>query len=422
VSVSIRRDASSRFGPDQKWGWFPAVSAGWTITEEKFIPENVKKILSYFKLRGSYGITGNAEINNYEYFGSYTSTTYNGYPGIHVNSVGNPELGWESTAQTDIGFDWGLYSGRFSGGFDYYYKHTTDMLLHVSIPQTTGSSSVTENVGELENKGIEIFLTSNNFTGKFKWVTDFNISHNLNKVLNIEGQILAGENYGNNQAQEGYPIGAWRLVKYYGVDSQTGQELFYLKNGKIGPWDDSDPNFFQNNSVVTGNPYPTWFGGINNSFSYAGFDLNINVTYQWGNNIYRDDGKFLEGGQIGANWNSMTLIDNAWRKPGDITDVPKLLWDNTYSTHNSTRYLDDGKYIRLKTVNLGYTLPAKIAKAIKMTSIRVYFNMENWLTWTKYKGWDPEVNRDGSKNITQGVTYLSPPQGRTMSLGINVNL
>jgi hypothetical protein len=274
----------------------------------------------------------------------------------------------------------------------------------------------------MQNKGLELFLTSNNFTGKFKWVTDFNISHNTNKVLNIDGQILSGENYGNNQAQEGYPIGAWRLVPYAGVDPKTGVELFNLKNGKVGPWNDADPNFFQNNSIVTGNPYPTWFGGITNTFTYKGFDLAINFTYQWGNNIYRDDGKFFEGGQIGANWNQMTTIESAWQKPGDITNVPQLLWNNTYSTHNSTRYLDDGSYVRLKTLSLGYTLPAKVSKSMKLTSLRVYLSAENWWTLTKFKGWDPEVNRDSSGNITQGVTYLSPPQGKTLTVGINLNL
>jgi hypothetical protein len=296
------------------------------------------------------------------------------------------------------------------------------MLLLVNIPQTTGSSNVQMNVGSMYNKGIELFLSSNNFTGKFKWVTDFNISNNANKVLNIQGQILAGENFGNNQAQEGHPIGAWRLVPYAGVDPKTGVELFTLRNGKTGPWDDSDPNFFQNNSVVTGNPYPTWFGGVNNAFSFKGFDLGINITYQWGNDIYRDDGKFFEGGQIGANWNQTSVIENAWQKPGDVTNVPQLLWNNTYSTHNSTRYLDDGRYIRLKNVSLGYSFPLKWTKSIRMTKLRIYVSAENWLTWTKFKGWDPEVNRDSSGNITQSVTYLSPPQAKTFTIGLNVNL
>lgn len=422
LTFSIRRDASSRFGPEHKWGWFPAASVGWTITEEKFVSDNVKKVLSYFKLRGSFGVTGNAEIGDYRYFGSYNTCTYNGAPGIRVGNIANPNLGWEKTTQWDAGLDFGLWDGRLSGGFDYYYKFTTDMLLDVNVPQTSGASTVIKNIGKMNNQGIELFLTSNNITGKFKWVTEFNINYNKNNIIDIEGQIIAGENYGNNFAQEGHPVGAWRLVEFYGVDPQTGEELFVLADGSIGIWDDTDPTFFDKNSKVVGNPYPTWFGGLNNIFTWKGIDFSFLFTYQWGNDVYRDDGKFLEGGQIGSTWNQMTSIENAWREPGDVTDVPQLLWKNTYSTHNSTRYLDDGWFVRLKTVALGYTLPTEWAKTIAMSSIRVYFMAENWLTFTDYKGWDPEVNRDYSGNITQGVTYLSPPQGKTFTFGVNLNL
>ncbi|MFH1161595.1 MAG: TonB-dependent receptor [bacterium] len=420
-TFTLRRDASSRFGPGNKWGWFPSTSVGWTITEEKFISESVTKILSYLKIRASYGITGNAEIGDDWYFGSYSATRYYGEPGIRTDVVANPNLSWENVSQVDAGIDFGLWKGRLSGGFDYYYKYTYDMLLRVNVPQTSGASIVTMNVGSLENKGIEFFLTSNNLVRKFKWQTDFNINYNKNKILDIEGQIIAGENYGNNYAQEGYPVGAWRLVEYYGVDPETGKELFYLADGTIGPWDDTDPDFFADNAKVVGNPYPTWFGGLNNTFSWKGFDAGILFTYQWGNDVYRDDGKFLEGGQIGANWNQMTTIENHWTKPGDVAETPQLLWQNTYSTHNSTRYLDDGSFIRLKTFTIGYTFPANWSKTIAMSSIRIYLLAQNWWTWTKYKGWDPEVNRDYSGNITQGVTYLSPPQAKTFTVGVNLN-
>ncbi len=421
LTVSLRRDASSRFGPGHKWGWFPSTSVGWTITEEKFIPESVKKVLTYFKLRGSYGIMGNAEIGDYSYFGSYNSSTYNGLPGIKIANIANPNLGWEKTSQVDIGLDFGLWNGRLSGGFDYYYKYTTDMLLNVNVPQTSGASTVTKNVGSMYNKGIEIFLTSNNLVGKFKWQTEFNINNNRNEIVDIQGQIIAGENYGNNYAQAGHPVGAWRLVEYYGVDPKTGGELFVLADGSIGPWDDADPNFFANHAKVVGNPYPTWFGGLNNIFSWKGFDASVLFTFQWGNDVYRDDGKFLEGGSIGSNWNQMTTIEDRWQKPGDNTETPQLLWSNTYSTHNSTRYLDDGSFLRLKTVTIGYTLPNEWSKTIAMSSIRVYFMAQNWWILTKYKGWDPEVNRDLSGNITQGVTYLSPPQSKSFTIGVNLN-
>jgi len=421
ATISLRRDASSRFGPGKKWGWFPAASVGWTLTEEKFVPDKVKKVLTYFKIRASLGQTGNSEIGDFSYVGLYQSSSYNGIPGIKIDRVGNPDLHWETTTQADIGFDFAFWSGRLNGGFDYYYKWTKEMLVAVNVPQTSGTSSIVKNVGRMDNKGIEIFINSNNLVGKFKWQTEFNINHNLNNVVDIAGQILAGENYGNNFAQEGHPIGAWRLVEYYGVDPQTGKELFVLADGSIGPWDDADPNFFKNNAKVVGNPYPTWFGGLNNIFSWKGIDASIFFTYQWGNNVYRDDGKFFEGGQIGSNWNQMATIEDHWEKPGDIATTPQLLWKNTYSTYNSTRYLDDGSFLRLKTVTIGYTLPANWTQAIKVSSIRVYIMAQNLWTLTKYQGWDPEVNRDGSGNITSGTTYLSPPQGKTLTVGINVN-
>ena len=420
-TISVRGDASSRFGPDNKWGFFPATSLGWTITEEKFMPESVTKVLTYFKLRGSWGITGNAEIGEYRYFSSFRSANYNGNPAIRLDRIGDPKLHWEKTNQTDVGIDFGLWQGRISGGFDYYYKYTSDMLLNVRVPQTSGTSTVTTNVGTMQNRGEEIFITSNNLVKKFKWQTEFNLSHNANEILDIEGQIIAGENFGNNYAQEGYPVGAWRLVEYYGVDPQTGKELFVLADGSIGFWDDSDPNFFNDNAKIVGNPYPTWYGGINNIFTWNGIDASFMFTYQWGCDVYRDDGKFLQGGSIGANWNQMSTIENRWQKPGDVAETPQLLWTNTYSTHNSTRYLDDGAFLRLKTVTIGYTLPSSWTKSIAITSLRVYFTAQNWLLWTKYTGWDPEVNRDVSGNITQGVTYLSPPQAKTFIFGVNFN-
>jgi TonB-dependent starch-binding outer membrane protein SusC len=423
-TISLRDDASSRFGPDSKWGLFPAASVGWTITEEKFMPKSLIKVLTYFKLRASYGITGNAEIGEYQYLNTYYAASYNGDPAIRLSTTGgDPKLHWEQTSQTDVGMDFGLWQGRISGGFDYYYKYTSDMLLNVNVPQTSGISRVMTNVGTMENHGIEMFITTNNLVKKFKWQTEFNLSHNKNKILDIEGQIIAGENFGNNYAQEGYPVGAWRLVEYYGVDPETGKELFVLNDGSIGFWDDSDPNFFDDNAKIVGNPYPTWFGGINNIFSWKGFDASVLITYQWGCDVYRDDGKFLQGGSIGANWNQMTSIENRWQKPGDIAETPQLLWNNFYSNHNSTRYLDDGSFVRLKTVTIGYTIPSSWSKKIGMNSVRVFFNAQNWvLIWTNYTGWDPEVNRDVSGNITQGVTYLSPPQAKTFTFGVNLNL
>lgn len=415
ASFSIRYDGSSRFGIDNQYGWFPSGSVGWIISDEGFM-QGIS-FLSILKLRGSYGLTGNAEIGNYRSFGTYYTTQYNGESGIGVGNIANPNLGWEKTAQTDIGIDYGFFDGRISGGFDYYYKSTTEMLLNVNVPQTSGSSSVIQNVGKMENKGVEFFIDARILTGDFTWTTNFNIGHNSNEIIDINGQILAGENFGNNFAVEGKPIGSWRLVEYAGVDEATGQPLFI--NQETG--EATTEYNFDRDAIVTGNPYPDFYGGINNSFSFKNFDFSALFTFSSGQDVYRDDGKFFQGGNIGSNWNQMQLIENSWQNPGDITDEPQLLWDGTGSTYNTTHYLSEASYIRLKTISFGYNLPKSFARRLKIDNARIYINGQNLLTFTDYPGWDPEVNRDGSGNITQGVTYLSPPQIKMVTFGLTLD-
>jgi TonB-linked SusC/RagA family outer membrane protein len=457
VAVSVRRDGSSRFGANRKYGTFPAGSVGWIISQEDFwhVP-----VLTYLKLRASYGITGNAEIGNFRYIGLWGTRQYNNEGGIGVDQIGNPDLHWEESKQIDVGLDYGLLEGRISGGLDYYYKYTHDMLFQKNIPQTTGSSNVLWNLGKMQNQGFEFFVTSNNLVKEFKWTTDINLSTNANKILDIEGQIIsgpdAGGTYGNNIAVEGHPIGAWQLVQYYGVqpddgyytitnayyDASTvdpskfnpadittfqygpqqfevlaegGDPLFVNQYGEVTPvWD------YAKDAKIFGNPYPTIYGGINNTFSYKGFDLSIMFTFSLGNDVYRDDGKFFEGGNIGSNWNQMSIIKDRWQNPGDQTDQPILLWDSQLSTYNTTRYLNDASYVRLKTLTIAYNFPASITSKLKVDRLRLYIMGTNILTFTSYPGWDPEVNRDNSANVTQGVTYLSPPQAKTVTFGIDV--
>jgi TonB-dependent starch-binding outer membrane protein SusC len=209
------------------------------------------------------------------------------------------------------------------------------------------------------------------------------------------------------------------LVDYVGVDPATGKPLFI--NQETG--EATTEYNYDRDAILTGNPYPEVTGGLSNTFEYKNFDLNILFTWALGHNVYRDDGKFFEGGKIGENWNQMQIIEDSWQEPGDVTDIPKLIWEGTYSTYNTTQYLDDASYVRLKTLQIGYTLPLRMAKAAHLNNVRVYFNASNLLTFTKYKGWDPEVNRDydNNNNVTQSVTYLSPPQVKSFTFGINMN-
>ncbi|MDD4644450.1 MAG: TonB-dependent receptor [Bacteroidales bacterium] len=415
LSMSIRRDGSSRFGPDNRFGWFPAASVGWIISDESFMKG--VPVSSFLKLRGSVGMTGNASIGNYSYFGSYYSTQYNGESGIGTGNIANPDLGWEKVSQIDFGLDWGILGGRISGGFDWYKKLTTDMLLNVNIPETSGSSTVTRNVGSMLNRGIEFFITSNNLTGALIWKTELNLARNYNEILDINNQIIAGETYGNNFAQEGYPIGAWRLVQWAGIDPLTGDELFI--NQETG--EKTNEYNYARDAIVTGNPYPTFFGGMNNILSWKNFDMNIMFTWAVGQDVYRDDAKFLEGGFDG-NWNQTTKVLDAWTPENTNTDVQRLTWQPDNRNYNTTRYLEDASYLRLKDLTIGYNLPASFTSKIKVKNVRVYFKGQNIWTLTNFTGWDPEVNRDASGNTTQGVTYLSPPQIKTIMFGINLTI
>lgn len=418
VDFSIRRDASSRFGEDRRWGFFPAGSVGWVISDEDFMA--TVPYLSFLKLRGSFGITGNSEIGNYRRFGTWQPTLYNGVGGIELDNLENRELHWERTSQYNAGLEFAFLEGRISGGVDYYYKFTDEMLLNVNIPQTSGMSNIVDNVGEMENKGFEFFLTSRNLVGELKWTTDLNLARNQNEILDIQGQILSGNDaggtYGNNYAVEGHPVGAWRLVRWAGVDPETGEAQFYDIDGNI-----TKEYNFDRDAVVVGNPYPKLYGGITNTFEYKGFDLLVLFSFSYGNDVYRDDGKFFEGGNIGNAWNQMTTIYDRWQKPGDVTDQPQLRWDSRESTYNSTKHLDDASYLRLKTLSIGYNIPKEITQKVNIDNARIYVNGQNIWTLTDYPGWDPEVNRDNSANVTQGVTYLSPPQIKTWTFGITLD-
>ncbi len=442
VTASISRDGSSRFGDNYKYGFFPAASVGWTVSEESFF--SGVPVITYLKLRGSWGVTGNAEFDDFGYMGRWRTGNYIGWPGLVIASVENPDLRWEKSSQTDVGLDFQLWTGRIAGGFDYYFKKTSDLILPRPINQTSGSSSIIMNVGDMENKGVELFLTSHNLPGssQLKWITNLNLGRNVNVVTNTENEQLAGENFGNNVVAEGYAIGTWELVKWYGiarkdetvtvtdwidfndqdlgtttkdVEIKAGDELFYNYWGEL-----TNEFNFDRDAKFTGNPYPKFFGGLNNTFNYKGIDFSIFFTFNVGMDVYRDDGKFLDGGFDG-NWNQTAKIMDAWSEDNPNGSSHKLYWQPENRNYNSTRYLENSSYLRLKTMTVGYTLPHSLSQRFMVDRLRIYVGGTNLWTLTNYTGWDPEVNRDGSGNITQGVTYLSPPQVKTISFGIELD-
>lgn len=410
AGFSVRADGSSRFGPDNRYGWFPAGSVGWVASEENFLKNN--NVLNYLKLRASYGLTGNAEIGDNRYKTLLEVTNYPDLPGYRPNQIGNAGLKWERTAQADIGLEFGLFNNRLSGEVDYYNKQTSDLLLQANVPFTTGFESIYRNVGKMENKGVEILLNGTIIDSReFKWNASINLAYNKNKVKDIQGQIIESPN-NEQRAVEGQPIGVFFMPKYAGVDPQTGDALFYDKDGK------TTASYGDAERVVVGKSNPDWTGGFNTSLSYKGFDLSGFLTFVQGNNIYNRGGVYMSNSFAGYD-NQTTDQLRRWQKPGDITDIPRLSAYFASGDNLSSRWLYDGSYIRLKNVILGYTLPKSATDAIHISSVRVYVAGYNLWTKTDYLS-DPEVNTDVLGNIEGGVDFYSIPQARTFTVGVNV--
>jgi TonB-dependent starch-binding outer membrane protein SusC len=415
VSASYRIDGSSKFGKDKRYGNFYSGSLGWIVSEEEFIKSATW--LSFLKLRVSYGMTGNSEIGDYSAWGLYEARSYAGKPTIYPLQLENKNLSWETTAQTDAGIDFGFFDNRLNGEIDFYYKKTSDLLLDRLLPYTTGFASVTENVGELENKGVEFTINSTNIAGKFTWQTSFNIAANRNKVLNIVNPMT----FNRNRVEKGQPIGVFYLKKYAGVDPQNGDALYYKKAGS----DETTNNYSEAEDMVVGDPNPKLYGGLENTFLFKGFDLKIFFQLVYGNDVYNEAGRFMSNNGNGIDNQTKDQM-NRWQKPGDITDVPQARFYGNNGSRSSSRWIYDGSYLRLKDVSFGYTIPKKFTQKVKIEKARLYFSGLNLLTWTNFPLYDPEVTAPNSnqtttsQNIQQGIWYYSTPQSKSYTFGINI--
>ncbi len=419
--VSFRLDGSSRFGANNKWGNFPSASFGWIISDEPFLFES--RVLTFLKLRTSVGTVGNAEIGNFDQYSFFSiHQNYAGEAGIGPDNIASADLSWETTTKTDLGLDFGFWQNRISGTIELYYEETKDVLIkNFPLSPSSGFGSLpAKNIGKLSNQGIEVQITSNNINPKrkLKWKTDLNFSAYKNKVLDLGGLAdVSGSNFGENRAIVGQPVGVFFIAESAGIDPETGQEMIYDLEGNIVPLDAS-------NSVTErkpmGQPYPTFFGGIKNEFEFKNLGLEFLVVYAYGQKIYDDHGK-RQVGNMGFGWNQDIRTLDRWQQPGDQTDVPKLSLNRNYDL-NTSRHLHDASYIRLRNVTLYYNFPDNLLKKFKLRGMRIFLAGQNLYVLTPYKGWDPEVNRDSSGAITQSVTYLSPPQSRTISAGINLSL
>jgi TonB-linked SusC/RagA family outer membrane protein len=423
LSLSGRIDQSSRFGKNSRSGFFPAVSAGWIISEENFM-RNLKAV-SFLKLRTSYGIVGNAEIGNFPQLGLFSGDAgYAGAAGQRPSQLANPDLSWETTAQLDAGIDFGLFGNRITGEIDYYIKKTSGLLLNVNIPATTGFGSQVRNVGKLENRGWEFVLNTQNLVGAFKWSTNVNLAFNQGKVTDIQGQIIEGGVSSMNRVEQGYNVGVFYTVEYAGVDPANGNALFFKNTLKADGTRDrtTTANYAEASRVVVGDPNPDVIYGFTNNFSWKGFDLSVffNGVYGNQNNIY-GMGRYSSASMLYEDNNTADQL-RRWRKPGDVTDIPQVRLYRVNGSQASSRYIVDGSYMRLRNLTFGYTFANSMLRKLKMEKLRLYVSAQNLATFTKYTYWDPEVNADTfDSNIAKGNDFYTPPQPRTFLFGVNVN-
>jgi len=419
ASFSARVDGSSRFGADNRYGFFPAASIGWIVTEESFA-QAFNQYVPYFKLRLSRGITGNAAISNFGSLGLWGGGSYGGQSAINPSQIPNPNLTWETTVQTDFGFDFGLLNNRITGEFDYYVKNTSDLLLSVQIPATSGFNTSLRNVGDMENKGWELGINTFNFTGDFRWTTNFNIARNDNKVVNLDGQVLTGGII--SRALEGQPLGVFFAPVFAGVDPANGNALFNIyTDGDCKEVSSTTTVYNSATNCVIGNPNPKFIGGIGNNFSYKGFELNVLLQFVNGNDAYiGGHGRWSRGNGIFED-NSTRDQLNSWTPTNTNTNIPEARYTLANGNQHSSRYISDASYMRLKNVTLGYTVPRSRLAGTGFTKMRLYATGVNLLTWTKYKGWDPEMNTDYlASNISLGTDFYTAPQAKTFTFGIDV--
>ncbi|MDW3195660.1 MAG: TonB-dependent receptor [Cytophagales bacterium] len=411
--LSARADGSSRFSEDNRFGYFPALSAGWNIHNEDFFSSNTFGTL---KLKASYGLIGTTPEEDFLYRLNYISVNYGIEDGIRVANLANADLKWETTAQTDIGLELGVLNDRITASVDYYLKQTEDLLFPVPVTQTSGFSAVLQNVGSMENSGFEFSISSLNVsTGDFSWSTSFNISTNKNEITDLNGQNAI---VGVNAFLEGQASGVFYTRRYVGVDPGNGQALY--DNGVGGTTTDweSAPR------MVIGDPNPDFFGGLTNNVFYKGLELDFLFQFVQGVDIYNATGEFLSNSGI-LNLGQTANQVNRWYAPGDNAPFPVM---NPFqeNTNPSSRFLEDGSYIRLKTLTLTYNFPSEIVSNWGLSYFKFYIGGQNLLTFTDYSGYDPDVNYIDpnfgtiERNISRGIDNFTAPQARTIISGIKI--
>ena len=423
LTATLRTDGSSKFAPENRWGWFPSVSFGWNLGNEPFMEDSGIDL----KFRASYGRTGNQEgISPWAYHAKMSGgNNYGGQSGIAVSDFGNRNLRWEKADQYDVGFDLAFLKGKVNMIFDIYQKNTFDLLYNKPVAAHTGTTSTLSNIGSIRNRGVEFTLNTHfNFGKHFSWLSQFNISHNKNIIKSLTGEDIIAS---NRILRAGEEVGSWYVFEQLGIYQYDGEvpDPQYADGIRAGDvkWRDvnNDGQITDEDRVIQGSSNPKFFGGWNNTFKWKGLRLDVFFTYQYGNKVLAE--WMINAARLSHTSNVLaSQVENRWTGPGSTNEYPRAIFNRaTPNVRNSSRILHDGSFIRLRSLVLGYEFPAAITSKLRMKGLRIYFQGDNLFLISKYPGWDPDVSKDLNP-LYYGVDRLTVPQPRMFTFGINITI
>jgi TonB-linked SusC/RagA family outer membrane protein len=424
IQGSVRVDGSSRFGANNRYATFPAASVAWRASEENFLKNS--KIISDLKFRASYGLTGNQEIGNFGSLGLYGVGNYIQTGSLVPSQLENADLTWETAKSYNLGFDLGFFDNRLSFTVDGYRRNTEELLLGQPLVGSSGFTSIQKNIGAVKNEGLELGLNAVIVNNKnFKWDASFNYTRNRNEVSTIYNGVPFASGFAS-WVEQGQPLGAFRgyiVDRLFQSAADVSASPFQSTATRAGDIKFKDLNGDNTiNSLdqqIMGQGLPTFFGGLTNNIKYKNFDVSFFFQFSGGNQIYNNTRAFSEG--MNGLFGQTTAVLNRWTPTNTNTNVPRAIYGDTPNNRRvSDRWLEDGDFIRLKNANIGYTFSSAFVKRLKLNSLRIYAAGQNIWTKTKYQGLDPEVSTFSDTNTAPGTDFLTFPQARTYTFGINV--
>lgn len=434
ASLTLRADGSSRFAANHRWGWFPSLGASWNIDKEKWL--HLGKKVDFIQLRASVGVVGNQEIGDYQFSSNVVprTITVNGQRATSyiISNKSNPDLKWETTSSYNVGLSTGFFNSRLTVTLDGYYKKTSDLLLNVPVEQVTGFSTVLRNVGSVTNKGVELEVGGVLVENKnWHWNVNANIAHNKNEVTSLGNAdyFIPSHGYTNPLiVKVGEPLGSFYGYRFKGI-IQSDEDLSKLPTQTIAVVEPGNPKFEdvnndgvvnENDRVVLGNIQPKFTYGLSTKVAYRNFDLFVSLSGSYGNKLFNEMRCRLERGN-GYYYNPLADVVNRWTKTNPSNTIAKA--SNATSIYTDDRFVEDASYLKIRNIQLGYTLPLR--KITRDASLRLYVSLQNFFTFSGYKGYDPESNRSGSDETSalyQGIDNGTYPTSKTVLVGVGITL